>query len=399
MLAGKRGVIFFSVILALLFVLIFLPWAANNSYVKESKFKKMMGDSEILLLYTYDKGERAMYYIDRSAELALRDSVYQFSKEGALAKSDCGKSAGGYVKWNQGAKTCYPAEPGIGLSDLIYKNLGEYLMDFPIEAIPRIDFNLTFRQRKENIMQVIAKANASLRIDISEKNDFMGFKVDIAPVDTMEEPKNKVPTDTGGSKVNPIPTPVTGKCQALAEYAKQYIGCAYASEDISGAFIPPNQCDRLTVPGISGATYTCAGLTSSVVLNVYNIYYTGHGREKCDQGQVHKISKDPNLLKPGDFFSSEVRCNGGKNCNAGYTPWGHTGIYIGRGHVSNNGYGRVTCYLTYQYDPNGEPVFIHSNGGGEHSVPGVCYATFNQLFNQNSYFVLKDFCRLNVCGA
>ncbi len=401
---NKKAKIYFVVLLSILFLVVILPLAFNISYKKETKFSKYIGESQMLLLNTYEKGESVLYYIDRSAELTIRGLIYKYAKNGGYDKTnedneECG-NIDGYNLWNKGDDTCFPIKGKDNIITEFRKNLIEYFGSFK-EKIPEIEYEITSDESK-----FIGKAKNSLRIDVGE-NDVFNFKADSPDFiygRVQEVPSNEVPVPIAPPTTPPPTTPpvATGTCSALAEYAKRYIGCAYASYDLSGRLSPPERCDRLNIAGTTGATYTCAGLTNSIAYNVFRIDYRGDGRSKCDQRVVHKIPKDPNSLKPGDFFSSEVRCVETRDnkdwCIGGYTSAGHTGIYIGRGTVANNAYQRVTCYLTYNYDPNGEPVFIHSNGGGEHSAPGVCYATYNQLFFQNSYFVLRDFCRLNVCG-
>jgi hypothetical protein len=391
---NKKAKVYFIVLISIIFMTVILPTAWYISYKKETKFTKLIGESQLLLLKTYEKGESVLYYIDRSAELSLREALHKYSNNAGLNDA-CDSDKDGYYLWNTADGKCWPTNVKSKIADELKDNLKEFFDAYP-EKIPEIDYTI---EGKEN--STIGKTNKKLRIDITEKNIFNfevmdGFAEEEEEEQTTPVQNNNVPVGGGKPLYSPVPQ---GRCSVLAEYGKRYIGCAYALNDISGAYSPPEQCDKSFDKNSRGATYTCAGLTSSIVYNIYHIGYSGNGREKCDQGAVHKVSKDPNQLQPGDFFASEVRCYGGKYCHGGYTEWGHTGMYIGRGYVSNNAYGRVTCYLTYQYDPNGEPVFIHSNGGSEHGQPGVCYATYNQLFNQNSIFVLRDFCRLNVCGA
>lgn len=386
----KRGDIYFGVILSLIFLTVILPLAYNSSLGIRNRFTKYIGESQVLLLKTYEKGERALYYIDRAAFLSLSSEAYKQALSGGANGTDC-KRNGDYIIWNSKEKPCYPEKTAENLIASFEKAFKEYLSAYPDEPIPELEYEYKLVQ-KENLLQIVGLSKSTLRIDIGE-NDNMNFRAEAIkePV-KEEEPVQEEP--------GPEPEPGDWKCQTIADYAKKYIGCAYALDDLSGAYSPPEYCDRTFNKNSNGATYTCAGLTSSVVYNLYHVYYNGNGRDKCEQSEVHKIGTDPAKLKPGDIFASEVRCSSGADwCRGGYTTAGHTGIYIGRGSVSRNAYGRITCYLDYKYDPNGEYVFIHSNGGSEHGQPGVCYATYSQLFQQTNVFVLKDFCRLNFCGA
>jgi hypothetical protein len=382
----KKGALLMILGTVLLFTVV-LPTLFYVNTQKQDMFKKQMGGESFLLFRMYEKGESILYYIDRSAELALREVIYKYSTNAGL--NDNCECSGDYCTWNKG--NCWPANVKDKIISEFKTDLKGYFNAYP-EKLSEITYNF---ESKDN--SLIGKTDKKLRMDITE-GDIFNFEISEEP--TFKEGEDTESPGKGGNILaSPIPY---GKCSALAEYGTRYVGCAYALNDLSGRYSPPEQCDKGFNQESSGATYTCAGLTSSIVYNVLHIYYGGNGRDKCDQNVVHKLPKDVSILQSGDFAAIEARCTPTpKNvdwCKNGYTTAGHVAMYMGRGSVSNNAYGRITCYLTFTPDPNGEPVFIHSNGGEEHGKPGVCYATYNQLFVQNSIFVLKDFCRLNACG-
>jgi hypothetical protein len=185
----KKAVIFFSVFLAIIFVMGFLPWAINVSTIKENKFNKMMAESPLLLMTTYERGESVLYYIDRSAELALREVIYKYSNTAGL-NSNC-EYKDGYYLWNNANQNCWPQNVKDSMAKDFRVSLNNYFAAYP-EKIPEIDYTI---EAKDN--SLIGKTDKRLRMDITE-GDVFNFKVDDEP---------KVSDDTPSEVTNPSVTP------------------------------------------------------------------------------------------------------------------------------------------------------------------------------------------------
>ena len=177
-----------------------------------------------------------------------------------------------------------------------------------------------------------------------------------------------------------------GACQSYVDYAEKYLGTSYGGTG-------PCTAEQAQAK-------KCTTQCGSFVTNVFRfgdpnnkVLIYGNGNQKCDQEET-KDQKfdDPNLLQPGDIFSSDGPSEAAKI-------WGHTGIFVGKGRVSGDArFGTKKahpsnpyCYSKFIPDSNGEPVFIHSVGP-------VCYSTLDQLKTRQRRNIYS-FCRPNVCGS
>jgi hypothetical protein len=328
-----------------------------------------------LLLRTYEKGERVLFFIDRAAQLILNELLYKYGQAGGLKENNCG-TYNGYNKLNTRKKYCFPVDVDENIIIDFRTRLYEFFKLFP-ELIPNIDYDLLLAPTTE----MIGQSHNSLRMDVTT-TDRYNFKVDFLDFYVTDKPPEPPPVIPPDQPPVPPGPPSPGKCGHVADYAMGYINCPYATIPST---IKPAQCNNFGL--------TCATLVSSSI--VYTLgpdqYPYGHGKEKCEGGLVNKIGIDKSYLKPGDIFQSEAKKSGG-----GYTEWGHTGMYVGRGSVSNQAYGYSYCYHKFTPNPSGEYVFIHSTGTSQLGRPGVCFATYDQLFT-NTIFVLTSFCRHDKC--
>jgi hypothetical protein len=271
-------------------------------------------------------------------------------------------------------------------------------MNYPIEAIPKINYTYSLKQDQDKL-QVIGKAQESLRIDISEKNDYMGFETDIAPAEKVAIPQVKTPEKpVQPAPVKQVPTePISNPnskyfCNNMVQYADQFVqkSCPYRLWCNWGAgCVPanPNTCSQVGL--------TCATFVDSLTL-LNGVALWGNGGQVCklNSGQVTILKKDVTKLQPGDIFQA-----GGEV--------GHTGMFVGRGKLGGTEKvyfsGTRHCYTKYQYDPNGRYVFVHSIGNSEpfqegRGWPGACYEYYEDLFASGRSQVTQ-FCRLNVCNG
>ncbi|MGM5480168.1 MAG: NlpC/P60 family protein [Nanobdellota archaeon] len=169
-------------------------------------------------------------------------------------------------------------------------------------------------------------------------------------------------------------------CQSIADTANKYLGTGYGG---TGSCSPAQAKKE-----------KCTTQCGSFVTNVFR--YTesfdavyGDGNKKCTPQSVSSNTfLNPELLRPGDIFSSDGRSQAAQQ-------YGHAGIYVGRGEVSDvakTAYtGNPYCHETFTPDPDGEHVFIHSVGP-------VCYSTLSELIaNDIQGRNIITFCRHNNC--
>lgn len=365
---SRKGKLFFSVILAVVMLIIVLPLSINVSRMKISKFKGYMGDSQILLLRTYERGEKFLYYIDQSAKLALKETVYSYLEK-TNEENGCGEYFG-YAKWTTASKTCYP-EIKKDILTLFSTNFKSYLASYP--ELSEITYDILLAKEGKS-SKIIGLAKEDIRIAVAESDDYSFVLEEKKEEEEEEEPTTPTPTN---------PTPSSGKCSFVADYAKKYVDyrCKYSYP--AAPLATPETCN---IKGL-----TCATFVSSVTAIMLGEGTSGNGNGQCSSPTVTRIGINPSVLQPGDVFSSEVYYNGV------FTPWGHTGMYIGRGYLvpESRGEGNF-CWRQYVPNPNGDYIFAHSIGYAGQTVPGVCYDTYNHLF-VNTIFKLTSFCRPNKC--
>ena len=363
----RKGNAFFwgtFVIMVLIFMGIILVQVNKKLY----SFDHKIGYWSLRVMNTIEEGEKVNYYIDKSAELALRKTLHELALLAGKPSNDCG-DYDSYKLWNFNRDNCFPTDEDILTnieSDFVTyfeTGLANYKEDFPV-----IDYRYSVVQEEDNL-KIIARARESLRLEISEEDTY-----NFAAASFYESGESEDLVWDGG----PIGE---GKCGDLVDYAAKFIGCPYDLDVV--AFSTPSTCRNV---GLTCATFVGSVISSTLGLGAYPY---GHGRQKCDASNVQKIGKDPNRLHPGDLFSTEYR-----KIDGSYTAWGHTGMYVGKGHVSQPD--GPWCYRRFTPDENGEYVFIHSYGSQNLGKPGVCYDTYNHLFTSTT-FILTSFCRLNQC--
>lgn len=377
---NKKAVLFFSIILSLLLAFVFIPWAMKVKISKQYQFNNQMAESPLLLLRTYEKGEKVLFFIDKSADLAFKESVDETYSNGFIS-GDCG-TYNGYKLLNTETKNCYPEITSV-LKEVFVPKLYEYF-DLYKEKIPRLGYSFFLTKIDGNI-SLTGKAESALRIDVSELEP-LNFKLqdleieEVIKTEPEQEPEQQEPEQQPTQQ----PVQTTGKCSFVADFAKQYIGCPYSLNYVY--ILSPQNC--------YAGGLTCATFVGSVITYTLgsNNYPYGHGRAKCSNGAVYQLGVNPAVLQPADIFATEYQRRDGS-----YTAWGHTGMYVGRGYVIPASYGGPFCYRQYTPDPNGDYIFIHSYGWQDMGQPGVCYDTYNNLF-VGTQLKLTNFCRPKVCA-
>ncbi len=348
-------------------VLIFMSIILVQVNKKLSSFDHKIGYWSLRVMNTIEEGEKVNYYIDKSAELALRTTLHELAYIGGKPPNDCG-DYDSYNLWNFNRDNCFPTNEDIltnvksDFTTYFETGLVNYAEDFPA-------INYTYTIVQEKNLKIIANSKESLRLEISDENVYNYATVQ------SEERGGEVYEE---SYIGPIGE---GKCGHLVDYAAQFIGCPYSLTVV--AFSTPSTCKNVGL--------TCATFVGSVIINKLGMdqYPYGHGRQKCDAAHVTKIGKNPSILSPGDIFATEYKKRDGS-----YTAWGHTGMYVGKGRVSQPD--GAWCYRSFRPDENGEHVFIHSFGSQNLGKPGVCFDTYNHLFT-GSPFILRSFCRPDKC--
>ncbi|MBT3720142.1 hypothetical protein HN789_04605 [archaeon] len=346
-----------------------------TSQNKVNKFEALVGEEQLKIIETYKRGEKFLFFLDLSAQKAF----YEFTTgliDGTSLNCEQ-KTTEGYPVINSNCNIKEQTENNFN------KIINEYLKTF-YEEVPDLTYSLFFFEES-----IVAKS-VPLRIGVTGEDSYNFELEEIIYEETEEKQEPTTPTQPSNPEQPTQPTQPTqpykseGKCGFMADYAKQYVGCPYSLTEVY--ILPPNGCWR--------GGLTCATFVGSVIVYTlgWNHYPYGHGREKCSNSAVYQLGRDPNILQPGDIFATEYLKRDG-----GYTAWGHTGMYVGKGRLIAESYGGPFCYRQYIPDNNGEHIFIHSYGWQNMGPPGVCYDSFNNLFI-NSRLILTNFCRPKVCA-
>ncbi len=157
--------------------------------------------------------------------------------------------------------------------------------------------------------------------------------------------------------------------EEIVEMAQRYVGDPYGKNK---RFCSPIRAEK------RNCWLQCAAYVSSVFKyaakekGVHIPIPSGNGINKCTNSyHVRKnMFDDPELLKPGDIFSS-----------TGNLRFGHAGIYVGKGLVSKK---KGNVYLKFKPDDKGKHVFIHS------TTPVIGY---NILEDLEKHRDIVSFCR------
>jgi hypothetical protein len=367
-------------------ITLFVTYVMFNLYIstniKINKFESIIGEQQLTIIDTYQKGEKFLFYLDESANLAYNKALYESFQTGL--GGGCEDNNLKYPLINNDEKTCYP-DIKKDIKNNFDKNFKDIIKNYP-EDIP--DYETKYYVLEDSF---VGRSKNYLRTDVNGQSEY-NFKSENPKIEFIsnsinnknENEDNEKPIDPNDDLFEtqiPVGQETNGKCKFVSDYAQTYLGCPY-SLDVA-PIVTPQYCHQ---KGLTCATFVQA-----------TVYYTlgpeqrpwGNGNQECESSSVTKIGTDPRKLNPGDIFQTEIRRSNGQ-----FTAWGHTGMYVGKGYVSRPG--GVYCYKEFTPNPKGDYVFIHSYGWENLGKPGVCYDTYNHMFVDN-IFVLTAFCRPNNC--
>ncbi|MBU2590095.1 MAG: hypothetical protein KKB39_05025 [Nanoarchaeota archaeon] len=173
----------------------------------------------------------------------------------------------------------------------------------------------------------------------------------------------------------PFVSPAEAQCSFIVDTAALYLNTGYGdlgdcSPEKAKAELCTTQCGSFV-----NNVFGYCGVDIGIPL--------GHGRTKCDATSYVSDNKftDERYLQPGDLFVASST-----NSDIDIAKFGHTGIYVGKGKLSELTENRK-CYLKFTPDSEGDYVFIHSTGP-------VCYMTLTQLKRDRQIYT---YCRHDAC--
>ncbi|MBI2128621.1 hypothetical protein HYU07_00130 [Candidatus Woesearchaeota archaeon] len=153
---NKKSIMFFNMFLVFIATAI-LVMSIIAILEKVSKLDKQeIGERQLALLNEYQKGEKALMYIDMAAKFSAYQSIYDLAANGGYSnKPDCGEY-GIYNLWTTKDKACYPDEESLksNLSLSLNENLNPYLSKYKGVFIPENNYAFAFKNEKLKIIGI-----------------------------------------------------------------------------------------------------------------------------------------------------------------------------------------------------------------------------------------------------
>ena len=126
--------------------------------------ERRLGETEFMLLRSYQFGEDFMTYLDQAGKYSLDHALISLASKGGVSENPWCGSFNGYTLWNSAGRDCFPTRDFVkdSLSKTFTFTLNEYLLVFlPKEELLSysLDFinedSLTIRAIPENRLEFI----------------------------------------------------------------------------------------------------------------------------------------------------------------------------------------------------------------------------------------------------
>lgn len=161
---GKNGavllafVVFFGFILAL--IVFFAATKTSNPEIMN------YGLAQLQLMSTYQKGERALTFIDLTAKLAMQQSAFDLAND---MKTDCG-SHNGYALWYSDGKECYPTTAAVNNYYLtnVSSIMDNYFEKYEDIKIPKDNYDFTVSSSSGRT-EIVGRAKKPLVIEVKNE--------------------------------------------------------------------------------------------------------------------------------------------------------------------------------------------------------------------------------------
>lgn len=197
---NKKGALLFAPMLLILMI-VGLIYAYSEISAKYKPFKRGIGEKQFELINTYQKGEKAMFYIDQSAKYSAYQSIYDLAKNGGCIGGDIYSK---YRLWTVDSpkpSICFPSaeDSKNGFFDFFSNMLNDYLSKYeptkPLSGISKL-YDLSFKDGN-----LIAAARLYLNMPIIQKKEGLespgtytintSFKVNLKKYDFSDYDKLK----------------------------------------------------------------------------------------------------------------------------------------------------------------------------------------------------------------
>ncbi|MGV8150589.1 MAG: transglycosylase SLT domain-containing protein [Candidatus Woesearchaeota archaeon] len=394
---SRRGQFYIiAVILAIIFGLISSFIFIN--FLNQSKSEnEYLGSYQSGMINAIIEGDKSIIYLEQSAQYAVNDALQDFSSNGAVAIytsqgeediPECKNYV--YPLWNSESRDCFP-DYRESFVQYMYKSLISRL-----ENNPDANFNRETPFDFKYATSGIYGSKISAVSDI--KYEYYVFKSkEYKDDESIKKYVENIQTYSDGNSY----TVGTGNCADVAAFADKYIGVSWSKNTIAQ---PPEkamstglQCgtfvtsvfkygSSMAAP-LGNGNQKCYNFATNTVSPTVELIYKRNTDFKCitsvscmdDLAMLSEKELDNMKLLPGDIFSSTSPTSYGH-------PYGHTGIYVGKGRLESPKAASSWQYTKFIPDINGKHVAIHS---------GVAYSYISDLEANNRKMIA--FCRHKGC--
>jgi len=189
---NKKAIFYpITILIFTIFILIVaLTSVINRTNVKDEGGNKIkLGEQQIELIKTYQKGETALFYVDQSAKYSVYEALYSFAKNGTYFNTPmCSPNSENdvaYIMWENIIQDkdilCYPTERDIAINFALFLNnqLDRYFEVYPSAIIPKNNYDFNFKETENNLEILgIATQNIIISTGNSDYSLKPSFKIE-----------------------------------------------------------------------------------------------------------------------------------------------------------------------------------------------------------------------------
>jgi hypothetical protein len=152
------AMIFAAVVIILSVLIILLPKTQISKDLK-------IGHIQSAQIKTYIEAEKALIYVEQSANLATQQALYDLASQGGINENtDCNTYLG-YRSWTSNDKECYPKDPKSSLNKIIPSILNLFLNNHPEINFPNNNYHLIIKENN-NLLEISGTATNDLTLPI-----------------------------------------------------------------------------------------------------------------------------------------------------------------------------------------------------------------------------------------
>ncbi|MBT7391526.1 hypothetical protein HN827_01750 [archaeon] len=161
---NKKSTVYTMFIFSLLIVVVIVPYAFIRATKVKNKFDNFIGESQIHILKTYEKGEKTLFYVDESAKFSFNNLIIKNIRENII-NSNCRKIGDFYILYDEFSQEECKLHFNIEEENIMaefHPSFKEKLNNFG-EKIPEINYEYSLNDK----MELIGLTNDKIHIEIN----------------------------------------------------------------------------------------------------------------------------------------------------------------------------------------------------------------------------------------